>query len=160
MSYENEVAQTFEGMEKDVKLICAEKEFEKAFSSLEYDIFLYELINLKLADGKMIGNVDYVKIASVIEEKKIVNTIEFYLKTSGERWSQLFSRKIASAVFSKIEFYNGNVKNYYHIDLNKKQEKLTFIFTHQRLDLFMDGVVEEKVTTEFKVARLNRERNS
>lgn len=154
-NYEKELTQIFEGINSNVKLTCEKKEFEKVNLSLEFDISLYELMSLKLSNSRMITNVSHLKINSLVDEKSITNTIEFDLKISGEKWSKLFSKHIASEVLSKIENYRGKVKNTHLINSIQKSEKFVLVFTHQRLDLFMDNAMEERVPRKVEKLRNN-----
>jgi hypothetical protein len=143
-NYENELAQLFIGKTRKVELQCEENVFIKANSSLEFDVSLYELMSNKLSENKMITNVAGIKIHSLLDGKIVRNSIEFDLNSSGERWSRLFSMHISSEILRRIESYKGNVENLHYITNEKSQEKFEFVFTHQRLDLYMDKAREEK----------------
>ena len=142
-SYEKELNFIFKDVKNSAQLICEKNEFEKVNLSLEFDLSLYETMALKLSNTKMISNVTSLTINSVVEEKLVVNTIEFDLKVAGEKWAKIFSTYIASEVLNKIEGYNGKVENTHQFNPIKKSEKFILVFTHQRLDQFVDQTREE-----------------
>ena len=142
-SYEKELNFIFKDVKNSAQLICEKNEFEKVNLSLEFDLSLYETMALKLSNTKMISNVTSLTINSVVEEKLVVNTIEFDLKVAGEKWAKFFSTHIASEVLNKIEGYNGKVENTHQFNPIKKSEKFILVFTHQRLDQFVDQTREE-----------------
>lgn len=145
-NYEKELSDIFHGLNNCVSFSCEKNEYEKVNSSLEFDISLYELMALKLFKTKLSLNVNGIVINSVISQKVVSNSIEFNLKNSGEIWAQLFSKHISPDILSKIDCYQGKVKNQHVMNATLKDEKFIFVFTHQRLDLFMDKAIEERVS--------------
>jgi hypothetical protein len=134
-TYAKNVNQVFEGTDCTFELICDNEKFEKIKNSLEFDITIYEQISLKLSSSKLITNVTSLSINSKVFEKTITNTVEFDLKVSGEKWSKLFAKHIASEVLSKMEGSRGKLKITHFVDPRHRTEKLVLVFTHQHLEL-------------------------
>jgi hypothetical protein len=155
-TYEKNVNQVFEGTDCNFKLICDNSKFEKIKTSLEFDITIYEQISLKLTSSKLITNVTSLSIKSEVNEKTITNTVEFDLKVSGEKWSKLFAKHIASEVLSKMEGSKGKMKITHFVDPRHRTEKLVLVFTHQHLELSVfNESKNKKVKTLEKSNRLS-----
>jgi hypothetical protein len=135
-TFEIDLNQIFQGQNIEIKLNGKAEDLEHSNRSLEFDSTLYEFINFRLDQTKLIQNINSITVNVTIDEKTISHAIDFDLKVSGQKWSYMFSRNTLSTLQRRIAGYQGKINCEHTFNSTMKREVCHLNIKHQRLDAF------------------------
>jgi hypothetical protein len=133
--YEKVLCEKFEEGICNVKLDAEQNEIINSTTTLKFALEIFDFINQKLNESKLITNVDFIKINSTIDKKIVSHTIEFELKISGPQWATIFSKFIAKSVHQKLDWVEGKSEGIHTQNITLIRDTYKFTFTHHKIEI-------------------------
>lgn len=152
--YESKIKKTFNEFLCNVTLNSSKEEFSRSSKSLSFGHDLLVHMSIKMKEGFLQNNIDYINITSNMEKLEATFVIEMELKSNGANWASVFSKFVLSDMNKKIELYGGKVSGQHIANVTLNRDTFTLVLTHQKLEILelsqKLNTVQEKQILDFE----------